>query len=75
MSRRKPIPAQLDEEEARFLSNWRNEVSSLHTLLTSVAADRLRVLRRARRFYFKLAHKLADEIHKPAAHPASRRPQ
>lgn len=64
MSHHKRIPAQLDEEEVRFLTNWRNEVSSLHTILTSVAAERLRVLRRARKFYFKLACELRDHIRK-----------
>jgi len=55
-----------DEEEVHFFTNWMRGLASLHSALTSAAPDRLKVLRRARKLYFKLARKLTVEIREAA---------
>ena len=75
MSRQTRLKTSLNDEEILFLTNWRKEVSDLHALLTSVAAERLKILRRARRFYFKLAHGLTEQIRRPTSGTTSARPR
>jgi hypothetical protein len=49
-------------EEVRFFCNWSKELKGLHDVFAGTAVGRLKLLRRARRVYFKLAHKLTVEI-------------
>jgi len=60
------LPDHWDEDEVRFFRNWMKELASLHRALTTAAPERLKLLRRARMIYFKLAHKLTVEIREAA---------
>jgi len=58
----RPLPAHLTADEVRFFRNWSKELAGLQQVLTSALVDLPKVLRRTRRVYFKLAHKLIEEI-------------
>jgi hypothetical protein len=58
----RPLPTEWSEEEVQFFSNWRNSLKELHAVLIVTASDRLKLLRRARNLYFKLAYRLANQI-------------
>jgi hypothetical protein len=56
------LPNSWDHEEVQFFRNWIKCVASSHKTLAVTAASRLKLLRRARNTYFKLAHKLTQQI-------------
>jgi hypothetical protein len=59
---KRALPPDWDAEEVLFFTNWRRELAKLHRVLTCTAIDRLKVLRRARRVYFKLGYTLDERI-------------
>jgi len=56
------LPDDWDADEVAFFRNWMKELAALHDTLTSTAADRPKLLRKARSIYFKLAWKLDQRI-------------
>jgi hypothetical protein len=60
------LPDHWDKDELQFFANWMRGLASLHGALTLTAAQRLKLLRRGRRIYFKLAHQLTEQIRKTA---------
>ncbi len=56
------LPDHWDADEVRFFRNWMKELAALNDTLTSIAADRAKLLRKARRIYFKLAYKLSEQV-------------
>lgn len=56
------LPDNWSDEEIRFFKNWTRELASLYDVLTTTAANRPKVLRRARKIYFKLGRKLDLQI-------------
>ncbi len=64
---RTPLPTHWTAEEVRFFRNWSKELAGLHDVLTNTAVDHLKLLRRASKVYFKLAHKLIEEIRRAEA--------
>lgn len=62
----RPMPAHWDTDEVRFFSNWMRELARLHHALISAAADRPKLLRRARKRYMRLAYGLKEPIREAA---------
>lgn len=62
----RPLPADWSAEEQQFFSNWREELAALHGALVSAAADRPKLLRRARKRYMRLAYGLKEPIREAA---------
>lgn len=59
---KRALPPDWDAEEILFFSNWRRELAKLHRILTTIAFDRLKILRRARKVYLKLGYTLNEQI-------------
>jgi hypothetical protein len=64
---KRPLPSDWDADEVLFFTNWRNELERLHQALMSTAADRPRLLRKARKRYMRLAYGLKEAIGKAAS--------
>jgi hypothetical protein len=64
------LPDHWEADEIALFRNWTKELEALHGTLLSVAGNRLKVLRKVRRIYFKLAHRLTEKIRETA--PATR---
>jgi hypothetical protein len=62
----RPLPAEWTPEEVQFFRNWSRELACLHATLMSTAAYRVKLLRRARTIYFKLSHRLSEQIRETA---------
>jgi len=60
------LPDDWDADEVAFFRNWMKALATLHDTLTSTAVDRVRLLRKARHIYFKLAYKLNEKIRETA---------
>jgi hypothetical protein len=56
------LPEAWDVDEVQFFGNWMRELARLHQALISVAADRPKLLRRARKRYMKLGYGLKEPI-------------
>jgi hypothetical protein len=63
---KRSLPSDWTEDEVLFFTNWRNELERLHQALISTAADRPRLLRRARKRYMRLAYGLKESIREAA---------
>jgi hypothetical protein len=60
------LPDDWDADDVAFFRNWMKELEASHRTLLSVAGDRLKVLRRVRRIWFKLAFRLTEQIRETA---------
>jgi hypothetical protein len=56
------LPDNWSAEEVCFFRNWMRELAALNDTLTSTAANRAKLLRKARNIYFKLAYRLTEQI-------------
>jgi hypothetical protein len=65
---KRPLPPDWTADEVLFFTNWRDELERLHQALISAAADRQKLLRRARKRYLRLAAGLREAIGEAASH-------